>query len=266
MLEQEIIDVFKNYIEKGNGDLKANEIEKYRKFPTNSKEYAYYKFINHCYNYPKIELEHGVLLRQAVRWSSNRIRNIFKLNSELKKFAQDCDVQYINNSLRVEEYRPDWLNLKKEQKALDSPPEKRQSNEEVDADHWLKNFLVIKHGNLVLKEKHVSKLINSPPGSLNIVCLPTGSGKSLLFHTASTISSGLTIVIVPTVSLAIDHYQSSKKILDKEFSTVNPLYFSGDQVDQNQNIIQSIKNNSCRLLITSRSLVFLVGFLECSRI
>ena len=205
----------KTILKKGNGDLKANEIEKYRKFPTNSKEYAYYKFINHCYNYPKIELEHGVLLRQAVRWSSNRIRNIFKLNSELKKFAQDCDVQYINNSLRVEEYRPDWLNLKKEQKALDSPPEKRQSNEEVDADHWLKNFSYKTWKSSAQREACFK--LNSPPGSLNIVCLPTGGRKAFFFHTASAISSGLTIAVVPTVSLAIDHYQSSKKFWIRSF-------------------------------------------------
>ena len=52
--------------------------------------------------------------------------------------------------------------------------------------------------------------LNTPEGYTTLVSLPTGGGKSLITQTMAYQQQGLTIVIVPTVSLAIDQVRNAK--------------------------------------------------------
>lgn len=52
--------------------------------------------------------------------------------------------------------------------------------------------------------------LNTPDGYTTLVSLPTGGGKSLITQTLSYQKDGLTIIIVPTVSLAIDQVRVAK--------------------------------------------------------
>lgn len=52
--------------------------------------------------------------------------------------------------------------------------------------------------------------LNMPEGYTTLVSLPTGGGKSLITQTMAYQQEGLTIVIVPTVSLAIDQVRNAK--------------------------------------------------------
>ena len=53
----------------------------------------------------------------------------------------------------------------------------------------------------------------TPDGDTTLISLPTGGGKSLVTQTLAYQREGLTIVIVPTVSLAIDQVRTAKRIL-----------------------------------------------------
>ena len=53
--------------------------------------------------------------------------------------------------------------------------------------------------------------LNTPDGYTTLVSLPTGGGKSLITQTMAYQKDGLTIVVMPTVSLAIDQVRTAKK-------------------------------------------------------
>ena len=58
--------------------------------------------------------------------------------------------------------------------------------------------------------------LRTPNGYTTMVSLPTGGGKSLITQTIAYQDKGLTIVIVPTISLAIDQVRASKKTIRSE--------------------------------------------------
>lgn len=58
--------------------------------------------------------------------------------------------------------------------------------------------------------------LNTPDGFTTLVSLPTGGGKSLVTQTISYQKDGLTIVIVPTVSLAIDQERVTKDVIKRD--------------------------------------------------
>lgn len=98
----------------------------------------------------------------------------------------------------------------------------------------------------------VNGVLNMPEGYTTLVSLPTGGGKSLITQTmAYQKQEGLTITIVPTVSLAMDQvrvaYQNIKTAKENEIA----CYYSGLSQSDKDNIITGIKNQSLRLLFIS---------------
>ena len=91
--------------------------------------------------------------------------------------------------------------------------------------------------------------LNTPDGYTTLVSLPTGGGKSLITQMLAYQSDGLTIVIVPTVSLADDQLIAAKRIikrsnLDQEIYE----YKSGVSITP---ILNGIQNRTARLLFIS---------------
>ena len=91
--------------------------------------------------------------------------------------------------------------------------------------------------------------LNTPDGYTTLVSLPTGGGKSLITQTLAYQREGLTIIVVPTVSLAIDQVRAAKRIVrsahaDEEIfsysSGVNPAP-----------ILEAIRTRRARMLFIS---------------
>lgn len=91
--------------------------------------------------------------------------------------------------------------------------------------------------------------LNTPDGYTTLVSLPTGGGKSLITQTMAYQQEGLTIVIVPTVSLAIDQVRTARKIIRRERVDQEVFYYSSG-VDQGP-ILNAIERQTARLLFIS---------------
>lgn len=91
--------------------------------------------------------------------------------------------------------------------------------------------------------------LNTPDGYTTMVSLPTGGGKSLITQMMAYQSDGLTIVVVPTVSLADDQVLSAKSII-KGRDVENEIfeYKSGVNIEP---ILKSIKSRTAKLLFIS---------------
>ena len=91
----------------------------------------------------------------------------------------------------------------------------------------------------------------APPGSTLVVCLQTGEGKSLVFQAIASFGygatdglPGVTLVVTPTVALALDHQRRAREIGIAE----HPMaYIGGMQENEKQAIIERIRNGTQRL-------------------
>lgn len=91
--------------------------------------------------------------------------------------------------------------------------------------------------------------LNTPDGYTTLISIPTGGGKSLVTQTIAYQKMGLTIVVVPTVSLSIDQERVSKKVIKrKEVNKEIFSYSSGVNVNP---IIDAINNKTARMLFIS---------------
>lgn len=91
--------------------------------------------------------------------------------------------------------------------------------------------------------------LNTPDGFTTLVSLPTGGGKSLVTQTISYQKEGLTIIIVPTVSLAIDQERVSKAAIRRD-SIEDEIFSYSSGVDAGP-ILSAIKEKKARMLFIS---------------
>ena len=99
----------------------------------------------------------------------------------------------------------------------------------------------------------VHTALSLPDGYTLLISQPTGGGKSLVTQMLAAHSDGLTVVIVPTVALAMDQYGAAQKNL---IHNGNIFYYRGRQTAQNAQILRAIENRTARLLFTSPEAIF----------
>ena len=97
----------------------------------------------------------------------------------------------------------------------------------------------------------VHTALTLPDGYTYLASLPTGAGKSLITQMVAFHTEGLTIVVVPTVALAIDQYDAAISTLHDSFQE-HVFYYRGIQSDQEYaDIMASINSKKARLLFIS---------------
>lgn len=100
----------------------------------------------------------------------------------------------------------------------------------------------------------VHTALNLPGGHTLLVSLPTGGGKSLITQVLASETNGLTLVIVPTVALALDQYHAAKtNLLFQE-----EIYcYRGAQSDHDRiAIIHALSQKKAKLLFASPEAIF----------
>lgn len=100
----------------------------------------------------------------------------------------------------------------------------------------------------------VHTALRLPEGYTLLVSQPTGGGKSLVTQMLASTSAGLTVVIVPTVALALDQYHSAiHNIRDNR-----AIYcYRGEQSSTERDILfQALREKKARMLFTSPEAVF----------
>lgn len=91
--------------------------------------------------------------------------------------------------------------------------------------------------------------LNTPKGYSTLISMPTGGGKSLVTQVLGYENKGLSIVIVPTVSLAIDQERAARENIKGAHKNEIFCYYSG--VKNFEEIRKSIENRVARLLFIS---------------
>jgi ATP-dependent DNA helicase RecQ len=192
--------------------------------------------------------DEAVLLRQAIRWSGQPHLLLGPPPPASGAFARTlikAGVQWSNDGhVSAEPYSPAWL---RDPGWVDARPSRRTKLESIPAEPYLATLGYESWRSRAQKEAAFS-VLRTPRGETSIVVLPTGAGKSLCFQLLPRFGSGLTLVVVPTVALAIDQHAAACRRL-ANLPGVNPTYFSagvsGDAV------VQQVKEKRTRLLFAS---------------
>ena len=193
-----------------------------------------------------------VLLRQALRWSGMKEIGIERpsgQSEEMDQWFKNAGMRWTSSGfLSVEPYRPQWL--EENPKAIDVQPKLRQppaSEEQYKAESYLKQ-MGYEYWRSQAQKESAWLVITAPGGSTRTVILPTGCGKSLCFQLLPLYNQGLTVVVVPTVALAIDQWRAACEQL-KNVSNLKPSFFASD--DNPESTVADLKNKNTRLIFAS---------------
>lgn len=125
---------------------------------------------------------------------------------------------------------------------------------EVDNIHNLvTNSFIQELTGFAMFKSHEQKLavmgaLKTPNGYTCLVSMSTGGGKSLITQTLSYQNEGLSVVIVPTISLMIDQYKNAKNIINPKTEEEVFYYYSGRDLTK---FYKSLKEKKARLLFVS---------------
>lgn len=193
---------------------------------------------------PRTPLDMAVLVRHALRFEATRrgpeeviphLDMVARVNAPAAEQWQTVGVQLLprgdGHVLTPLPWEPDWLLPGDEPADLRAVLEdflRQNEGEAHSADPCLR---VLGDEDIQYRSPGqrvaVRSALSAPPGSTLLITLPTGEGKSLVFHSLGLLENGQGVpgvipVIVPTVALALDHEKSAQKLLktDRPFAYV----------------------------------------------
>jgi len=209
--------------------------------------YAVLRLLNAWSQAGKFGPDQAVLLRQALRWSpsSSVLIGPKPGDDDLLSSLKCAGIEWgWDECLRVSPYAPLWL---KESPPCDAPPVTRSRDESFNAESFLQS---VGYGNWrsPAQKEAAWATLQAPLGATRTIVLPTGSGKSLCFQLLPRFTEGLTVVIVPTIALAIDQQVSAERLF-AAYPNVGPRYFAAD--DDAEATLSAVKEKRTRLLYTS---------------
>lgn len=196
--------------------------------------------------------DEAVLVRQAVRSAGNHILGL-AFPSAIREALRLAGVTVdASAGMRASPWLPTWRGVDRVTPAegIDRPAAIRVGDESVAGEAYLEQAFGYENWKSRALKEACWKLHEAPFGSAVLIALPTGSGKSLCFHFLARFSSGLTLVIVPTVALAIDQYRSALSL--PGLRALQPHYFAANDPDfPTQQVAEAVRSGSCRLIFCS---------------
>ncbi|MBS1807637.1 MAG: ATP-dependent DNA helicase RecQ [Acidobacteria bacterium] len=219
---------------------------------TDPSDYAIWRFLRAWHLDKQLGADHAVLLRQIARWQRGYLF-VRKLPAALSQYQSKVGIEVTPaGSLIATPFVPSWLgdDCVDAAKGIDMKPELRRDAEDISAEPYLKS-LGFQTWHSQAQKEGAWLAVTAPPGSTSLIALPTGSGKSLCFQMLSRFGTGVTVVIVPTVALAIDQWRSAKETLG-HIPDLNPRYFAANDPDLNpETILSDLREGRTRLIFTS---------------
>lgn len=213
-----------------------------------SVDQAAWRFLHAWRSAGRFESDQAVLLRDVARWGTRHV-GAAPAESEVLLSRAGTGVTAAG-LLRYEPFRPAWLGGAPAGEAVDPLPVPRRGREEVPGERYLEALGYTAWQSQAQKEAAWNSL-SAPPGSCSLAALPTGSGKSLCFQLLSRFGTGLTLVVVPTVALALDHWRNAAQRF-RNVPGINPLYFAADGPDgMGQQVVADVRAGRTRLVFTS---------------
>lgn len=205
-------------------------------------------------------------LRQYILFLKHRV----KLHGDYFNIIKELAIEF---NLTINEYTkevdaskrlPNWI---KHQNYLDDLYDLKQRNqlESELGDGILHSMTNYKYYTSSFQKSIVKESMNLPEGHTMLACMQTGGGKSLVsqlpayFETEGGLvggnieGRGITIVVVPTVSLAVDQELASRKYFKNALNdNYKPYAYYGSLKEEKKNlIIKGIENGTIPLVYTS---------------
>lgn len=146
---------------------------------------------------------------------------------------------------------PDYVNSEFIQKAYMNgiQYEQQESKYVLDTNPFVRNLTGFEKYKSIEQKLTVIGALNVPKGFACMVSMSTGAGKSLITQTVSyQEDTGLSIIIVPTISLMLDQHKNAKQIL--KGYTDNEIFYYHSNVEIAP-IIEAIEKKSARMLFLS---------------
>jgi ATP-dependent DNA helicase RecQ len=212
---------------------------------------------------PPSPLDLAILVRQVLRYEELRYQATTPVSVKVLTGTQwpsaddwnsvGVDARRIDRSysVRALAWRPVWLRDVGEigVDATAAAEVRRRQESSVPGDPFLARFNR-SHYRSLGQRSAVRAALTTPPGATLLICLPTGDGKSFIFQLVgklgfSDAEPGVTLVITPTVALALDHERAAH---DLGFPNAPLAYRSGNE---NRQIIDGIRNGTQQLCFAS---------------
>jgi ATP-dependent DNA helicase RecQ len=213
--------------------------------------YAVWRFLHAWATHPALGPDHAVLLRQIARWSGGPF--LGELPAALSAHTAGAQVRLTEaGTLEAEPFAPAWLseNAINPEAGIDAQPTKRRPQEAAPAEGYLQ-LLGFSHWQSLAQKEAAWQALTAPPGTTTLLVLPTGTGKSLCFQLLSLFGTGLTVVVVPTVALAIDQWRSAHHLLG-QVPGLSPQYFAAQDPDLDPEVVvEAVRKRQTRLVFTS---------------
>lgn len=176
-----------------------------------------------------------------------------RLIQDAVRKAGDCFGLFVtdNGEINVKEIIPDGLKEHKSyiEEVYSLLENRNQLNRSSFGDNYIFKYTHFSQYRSLEQKVAVHSALCLPDNYTLMISLPTGGGKSLVTQLLAATEPRLTLVIVPTVSLASDQcFQAKNCIKDK---VVRDNVFCYRRKDEKENIISSINNKTARLIFTS---------------
>jgi len=205
----------------------------------------------------------AVLIRHALRyeslqrgWGVNFVTDLVDAE-HLRKAGLSVNQTDQLCSVTAEPWRPDWLPgasvVPADEGAMRAERKRFYADDLVKGDPFLSQF-GLKGYRSNGQRSAVRAALGMPPRSTLIIDLPTGEGKSLVFRAIQKVgfvddlpgsNKTFTVVIVPTVTLALDHERSCGG------GPSSPMAYVGNQPERNAKILEAIRSGEQELLFAS---------------
>lgn len=180
---------------------------------------------------------------------------VFNTTIELNGFEISKDnvfgLSQADGIISANYYLPEYANKEFVQKVfMNGVKYEEQKNRYILATNpFVRKLTGFKEYKSIEQKLSVIGALKVPKGYACMVSMSTGAGKSLITQTVSyQESEGLSIIIVPTISLMLDQQKNAKRILKKNNTDEIFYYSSGAALEP---IINAIETRKARMLFLS---------------